>query len=189
MGDDRIRLLGDRLVLREFVVTDENAVHSYASDPVATQFMEWGPNSIDATRTFLREAMGQAGTPTRRGFDLAVVDIQSQTLIGAAALSVTNTDHRRGEIGYVLHPDFWSKGLATETARLLLRFGFEQLQLRRISATCHPDNHASARVLQKAGLVFEGRMRRHLFVRGTWQDSLLYAAISEDKGVHAVSRW
>ncbi len=100
-------------------------------------------------------------------------------------MSVTNVEHRRGEIGYVLHPDFWSKGLATEAAQMLLRFGFEQLQLRRISATCHPDNHASARVLQKAGLTFEGRMRSHLFVRGEWRDSLLYAAISEDGGLPA----
>ena len=75
MSDDRFQLLGDRLVLREFVVTDEGAVHSYACDPVVTQFMEWGPNSIDATRAFLRTAVTQAGTPARRGFDLAVVDI------------------------------------------------------------------------------------------------------------------
>lgn len=53
---------------------------------------------------------------------------------------------------------------------MLLRFGFAQLQLRRISATCHPDNHASSRVLEKAGLVFGGRMRSHLLVRGAWRD-------------------
>lgn len=188
MKGDRTRRQGDRLVLREFAETDENAVHSYACDPVVTQFLEWGPNSIEDTRAFLRKAVGQVETPSRRAFDLAVVDIQSQAVIGGAALSVTNVEHRRGEIGYVLHPDVWSKGLATETARMLLRFGFDQLQLHRISATCHPDNHASARVLQKAGLVFEGRLRSHLFVRDAWRDSLLYAAISEDGGLPAVSR-
>ncbi|MGY2091888.1 GNAT family N-acetyltransferase [Nocardia gipuzkoensis] len=46
-----------------------------------------------------------------------------------------------------------------------------------MSATCHPDNHASARVLEKVGSTLEGRMRSHLFVRGVWRDSLLYAAI------------
>ncbi|WP_301123132.1 GNAT family N-acetyltransferase [Mycolicibacterium fortuitum] len=77
---------------------------------------------------------------------------------------------------------------AAEAARMLLRFGFAQLQLRRISATCHPDNHASARVLEKAGLVFGGRMRSHLLVRGAWRDSLLYAAITDDPALRPVPR-
>ncbi|WP_368854288.1 GNAT family N-acetyltransferase [Nocardia abscessus] len=51
------------------------------------------------------------------------------------------------------------------------------MRLRRISATCHPDNHASARVLEKVGSTLEGRMRSHLFVRGARRDSLLYAAV------------
>lgn len=187
MSDDGTRLVSDRLVLREFVETDEKAVHSYASDPMVTQFMDWGPNSIEDTRAFLREAVTQVETLPRRLFDLAVVDIESQALIGGAALSVTNVEHHRGEIGYVLHPDFWSNGLATEAARMLLRFGFGELQLRRISATCHPDNSASSRVLEKAGLAFEGRMRSHLFVRGVWRDSLLYAAIGDDPVPRPVS--
>jgi ribosomal-protein-alanine N-acetyltransferase len=180
MSDDRTRLVGDRVILREFVETDETAVHSYASDPMVTQFMNWGPNGIEDTRAFLRQVVGQGRTPHRTSFDLAMVDIESQALIGSAAVSVTNVEHRRGEIGCVLDPDYWSKGLATEAARMLLRFGFGELQLRRISATCHPDNHASSRVLEKAGLVFEGRIRSHMFVRGAWRDSLLYAVVSDD---------
>ena len=189
MSDNEVRLLGDRVLLREFVDTDEKVVHSYGYDPEVTRFMDWGPNSIEDTRTFLREAAGQAGRSSREGFDLAIVDIRSQAVIGSAALSVTNVEHRRGEIGYVLHPDFWSKGFATEAARLLLKFGFEQLHLRRICATCHPENHASSKVLQKAGLLFEGRMRSHLFTRGAWRDSLLYAAISDDAPPDVGSRF
>jgi RimJ/RimL family protein N-acetyltransferase len=71
MRDSGIRLVGHRLLLREFVDTDENAVHAFASHPAATQFMTWGPNSINDTRTFLREAVAQAGTPSRTSFGLA----------------------------------------------------------------------------------------------------------------------
>jgi [ribosomal protein S5]-alanine N-acetyltransferase len=189
MTDDAIRLVGDRLVLREFADTDQEAVHSYASDPVVTRFTIFGPNSVEDTRAFLSEVVRQVRTPSRRSFDLAVIDIESQTLIGGASLSVTSVEHRRGEIGYVLHPEYWSRGLGTEVARMLLWFGFVELQLRRISATCHPDNHGSSRVLQKAGLAFEGRMRSHHFVRGAWRDSLLYAAISDDPTLHPLSRY
>ena len=70
MSDNEVRLLGDRVLLREFVDTDEKVVHSYASDPEVTRFMDWGPNSIEDTRNFLREAAGQAeelSRPVDRG--------------------------------------------------------------------------------------------------------------------------
>lgn len=180
MSDRGVRLVSDRLVLREFVDADEASVHAYASDPVVSQFMDWGPNSIEDTRAFIDQAIAQAREPTRRVFALAVVDARSQAVIGSAALSVTDIENRCGEIGYVLHQDFWSKGLATEAAQALLQFGFDRLHLRRISATCHPDNHASSRVLDKAGLSFEGCLPCHALVRGVWRDSLLYAVISDD---------
>jgi RimJ/RimL family protein N-acetyltransferase len=60
----------------------------------------------------------------------------------------------------------------------LLRFGFDRLDLHRIAATCHPDNRGSSRVLEKAGMELEGRMRDHKLIRGEWRDSLLYAAIN-----------
>jgi len=105
----------------------------------------------------------------------------SGRLIGSVAIGITSVQHRRGEIGFVFHRDVWSQGYATEAAQQLLQFGFDRLQLRRISATCHPDNHASAHVLEKAGLHYEGRMRSHLLVRGAWRDSLLYAALNSDR--------
>jgi RimJ/RimL family protein N-acetyltransferase len=64
MSDNEVRLLGDRVLLREFVDTDEKVVHSYASDPEVTRFMDWGPNSIEDTRNFLREA----ARPSRKIF-------------------------------------------------------------------------------------------------------------------------
>lgn len=180
VSDGGLRLIGTRLMLRDFVAADEVAVHSYACDPSVTRFMDWGPNSIDDTRAFLREAEQQAQKSPRRSFDFAVIDTESHALIGGAALTLTDAQHHRGELGYVIHPDFWSKGLATEATHDLLRFGFDHLHLRRISATCHPENHASSKVLQKAGFSYEGRMRDHLVVHGAWRDSLLYAAVAGD---------
>ncbi|WP_174187362.1 GNAT family N-acetyltransferase [Nocardia barduliensis] len=174
---DDFPLISDRLILREFTGTDEAAVHAFAGDPVVTRFTDWGPNSIEDTRAFLADATAQARDPQRDAFTFAVTQAHSGRLIGSAAIGVTSARHRRGEFGFVFHRDFWSQGYATEAGTLLLRFGFDRLRLRRISATCHPDNQASARVLAKLGLEFEGRMRSHLFVRGAWRDSLLYAAV------------
>ena len=79
-----IRLVSDRLVLREFVLTDEDAVHAFAADPLVTQFTDWGPNSIEDTRAFLAEATTQATNPQRAEFTLAAVPAGEITGIGGA---------------------------------------------------------------------------------------------------------
>jgi [ribosomal protein S5]-alanine N-acetyltransferase len=173
-----VHAVGDRLVLRDFVTADEAAVHAFTSDAEVTRFTDWGPNEPQDTHDFIASAVAQTHDVPRREFNLAAVHGESGRLIGSVAIGVTNEEHRRGELGYVFHPDFWSQGFAAEAARLLLNFGFRHLQLRRITATCHPENTASARVLEKIGMQHEGTLRSHLLVRGTWRDSLLYAAIN-----------
>lgn len=165
----------EHLTLRELTPADEAAVHAYASDPEVTRFMIWGPNTTEDTRTFVTRAVATAQTQPRTNFDLAVVITETQTLIGGAALRLT--DQHTGEIGYVLHRDHWSKGYGTEVAKALLQFGFRDLGLERITATCDPDNDASARVLQKAGLQFERRVSDHLVVRGSFRDSLFFSSV------------
>jgi RimJ/RimL family protein N-acetyltransferase len=61
------------------------------------------------------------------------------------------------EVGYRLSPDAWGRGLATEGASALVRYGFSDLGLHRIIGLTHPDNVASQRVLLKSGLVDSGR--------------------------------
>jgi len=63
-------------------------------------------------------------------------------------------------------------------ANRLVSYAFTALGMRRVEATCHPDNAASVRVLEKAGLVMQERLRDHLRVRGEWRDSLLFAVAS-----------
>lgn len=171
---------GDRLMLREFVAADVAPVHAYASDPLVTRFLIWGPNSLEDTRQFIAEAIASSQSPDRTSFDLAAAESASSAPIGGAAVRVVDIAGRQGDIGYVLHRDFWSRGYATEIVRLLLEVGFDKLGLRRITATCDPDNLASARVLEKAGFQFEGKIDRHMFVRGSWRDSLLFARHATD---------
>lgn len=170
----------ERLQLRDFADTDEESVHAFAGDPIVSRYTEWGPNSVEDSRAFVRDCVAQAGSPTRSAFNLAAVTADTGRLIGSVAVWVENATHHRGEIGFVFHPDVWGQGYATEAATALIRFGFGHLGLQRIAATCHPDNIGSARTLEKAGLRLEGRLRHHMFVRGTWRDSLLYAVLATD---------
>jgi ribosomal-protein-alanine N-acetyltransferase len=171
-----VELVSERLLLREFVATDEEAVHAYACDALVTRYMEWGPNSRAQTRQFLAEKIAAATAEDRSQFAMAVVPAVSDGVVGSVALDVDGDDARReGVLGYVFHRDWWSRGYATEASKALVQFGFGQLKLSRITATCHPDNKASARVLQKVGLTYQGRIHHHMKVRGIWRDSLVFA--------------
>lgn len=129
-------------------------------------------------RKFVTEAMVDAAENKRARFCL-VVEYKGQ-VIGAGELRVTDWYNECAEIGYVLHPAYWGQGFATEIANILLAFGFEQLDMHRIFATCDPENIASFKVMEKVGFQSEGRIRDHMRINGGWRDSLVYSMLSDE---------
>jgi RimJ/RimL family protein N-acetyltransferase len=169
-----------RLLLRDFADADWEAVHRYGALPEVSRFMPWGPNSEADTREFVGRALAAQAANPRTSFELAIIWREQGQLIGGCGLTVQNQTHRGGEIGYCLHPDFWGRGCATEAAGALLAWGFEYFQLHRIQATCDRDNAGSRRVLEKAGMQLEGRLRQNLNIRGQWRDSLLWSILENE---------
>jgi RimJ/RimL family protein N-acetyltransferase len=170
----------ERLVLRDFEEADWKSVHDYASDDEVVRYMPWGPNTIEDTKNFIRRAIAHKEEQPRRNYTLAVILKSQNVLIGGCGIYVSNPDEREGYIGYVFNRHHWRQGYATETAEALLKFGFNQLNLHRIFATCNPANTASARVLEKIGMQLEGHFREHRCVKGIWVDTLQYAIIDHE---------
>ncbi|MDC1259516.1 GNAT family N-acetyltransferase [Flavobacteriaceae bacterium] len=73
-----------------------------------------------------------------------------------------NKKYKRAEVWYKIHSDYWNKGYATESLKAIINFGFETLKLHRMEAGCAVDNKGSFTVLEKAGMVREGRLRQVL---------------------------
>jgi RimJ/RimL family protein N-acetyltransferase len=176
-----MELRTERLTLREFRLDDETAVHHYGSDEEVTRYLTWGPNSPTDTTAYLKQVAREAPREPRTSFTLAVATLDDE-LIGVANLDLTG-EASTGELGYVLSRESWGHGYATEVARRLIVFGFDELELRRITATCHPNNFASARVLEKAGMHFEKTNGDHLGVRGGWR--VFAVALSDEGAVHS----
>ena len=84
------------------------------------------------------------------------------------------------ELGYWLAEPFWGRGIMTAAVRAIVQHGFEHLPLVRVEAYVYANNPASARVLEKAGFQFEGRLRRNVIKNGEILDSLLYARLREE---------
>lgn len=159
-GNEPIFLEGQRILLREFRLEDAPFVHAYASDPEVTRYMPWGPNTWDDTLRFLQEVIFQARQTPREIFELAIILKEDGRLIGGAGIRVE--EEGRASLGYILHREAWGRGLATEAGRLLIAFARERLSLREIFATCHPDNRASQRVLEKLGMELQGMVEGRL---------------------------
>lgn len=111
---------------------------------------------------------------------MAVILKSENRVIGGCGLRVINPTLRIGDLGYGFNRVYWGKGYATETVKALVAFGFSKLKLHRLWATCDAQNKASARVLEKAGLRFEGLMRENILQRGKWRNTRLYAMLDKD---------
>lgn len=165
----------ERLVLREFEPEDWGAVHTYASDPKAVEYMPFGPNQVGETKTFVRERLEEQEAVDRDRYILAVVRAENRRLIGSVGLGLAGTES--ASLGYILGRPFWGRGYGTEAARAMLDFGFGTLGLRRVTAAPDQRNIASARVLEKIGMRREGAHRESVWIQGAWRDVYAYAIL------------
>jgi [ribosomal protein S5]-alanine N-acetyltransferase len=99
--------------------------------------------------------------------------------IGGIGLTI-DEQHRRAELGYWLGVEYWGRGYVVEAAREMVRYGFENRQLHRIFASHFKHNPASARVLKKLGMRYEGRQREHYCKWGQLIDSELYGILRHE---------
>ena len=169
-----------RLTLRDLRDSDFERVHAYASDLEVVRHLDWGPNSVDDTRSFLALARHAREASPRATYHLAIALRTDDQVIGGGRIEIRDAASGSGDLGYVLDRAHWGHGYATEAGRALLAFGFERLGLHRIWARCDVRNAASARVLEKLGMGREGLLRHDVRRKGEWHDSYLYAILEPD---------
>jgi len=169
-----------RIQLREIVEEDWASVHAYASLEMVSRHQAWGPNSKEDSKAYVHEVLMEAKAIPRRQFIFAITVGETKKMIGAVELNIRDEVNRTGEIGYILHPDFWGRGIAGEAAAQVLQFAFNDQKLHRVFATCDPRNAASYRVLEKLGMSKEGRLRENIRLRDGWRDSLVYSILEEE---------
>lgn len=159
---------------------DAEAVFAYSSDPRVTRHSGWGTHrSVEDSRSFLRFMVEryENGEPGNWG----IVHKASGELVGNCGFAFGwSPEHARAELGYTLSRAYWGRGLMPEAVRRVIRFGFERLNLNRIEARCFAENSASERVMQKAGMLYEGTLREQLFIRGSYRDMKMYAILRSE---------
>jgi RimJ/RimL family protein N-acetyltransferase len=175
-----MELRTERLLLREFMMADWPIVHRYQNDPLYLRYYPFDGHSEGEVQRFVQMLIDYQHVVPRRKFQLALEHQETGALIGNCGIRRKDANDFEADIGYELDPEYWGRGLATEAARAVVRYGFEDLGLHRISSWCVADNVGSARVQEKAGLKLEGRLRHNEFYKGRWWDTLLYGLIADE---------
>jgi RimJ/RimL family protein N-acetyltransferase len=168
----------ERLTLRFIGGGDAEALFRLFSDPEALRY--WSSTAwlhiaqaVDNIEQTLRAY--QDGDSLR----LALV-LPDGELIGTATLYGFDRRNHRCEIGYMLARPHWGKGYMREALAALIGYGFGTLELHRIEADIHPDNIASARILESLQFLREGHLRERWFVGGEVSDSIIYGLLRGD---------
>ncbi|MEC4890793.1 MAG: GNAT family N-acetyltransferase [Nitrospira sp.] len=111
--------------------------------------------------------------------NFAIVLQAEDRVIGSIGLDIAAA-HRHARMSYWLGQPYWNRGYGTEAVQALLAYGFQQLHLHRIYAPHFLNNPASGRVLQKAGMRYEGRLREHYVRFGQSVDVELYGLLEQE---------
>ena len=169
----------ERLILRKMTPDDAEAVFAYASDPETTRYVIWETHrSLGDSRAFLEliaSKYGRGGEP-----EWGIVYKGDYRFVGTCGFVNWEPGHDRAELGYVISRAYWGRGLSSEAVRAMISFGFARMDLNRIEARCIAENAASARVMEKAGMTYEGTVRQRERIKGAYRDIKLYAILKDE---------
>lgn len=171
---DSIVIHTHRLTLRPRVAEDADALHSSFSDPAVMKYWSRPPTkSLEETRAYVAEKLANNAEHS------CSWAVEGDGMF-AGTVDLFNWRNRIMEVGYLIDKAHQGKGFAYEAVHAALEFGFKELNLHRIEAQLHPDNSASARLLEKLGFRREGLMRQNYFIDGQYNDTLVYGLLASD---------
>ncbi len=164
-------VIGSSVCLRPLEREDLNARYlSWLNDPDVTRYMETGtfPTTAQDLEKFYDEV-----TSARNQVILAVADKKSGQHIGNVKLGPIHWVHRSATFGIMIgDKKFWGRGAGLEATRLMVEYGFDRLNLRRIDLSVFAEHDVAVRCYEKVGFKVEGRMRESLFQSGKYTDRL-----------------
>ncbi|WNS76348.1 GNAT family N-acetyltransferase [Bacillus sp. DTU_2020_1000418_1_SI_GHA_SEK_038] len=170
---------GKRVILRSLTLDDAEKVEEYASDYEISKTTLNIPHPYPkgSARDFIRSVL--EAQKEGRNFNFAIICKENRSFIGLIGLRPV-TEHKRGEVGYWIGKPFWGNGYGTEAAKLIIKYGFEVLNLNRIYAAAFTSNPGSWRIMEKCGMKHEGIFRNHVCKDGKPLDLTYYGILKEE---------
>ncbi len=177
MARDNYFIQGERIYFREVRLTDVgDTYYRWMNDIEVTCYLEsrFFPNSIEHLREYVANKQND-----KNNIFLAIVLKENDRHIGNIKLGPIDWIHRTGDIGLIIgDKSCWGKGYATESIKLMVKYGFDILNLHKITAGCYSCNQGSAKAFQKAGFDIEGLRKQQFYYNKSYVDLIMLGIIN-----------
>ena len=172
-----------RLLLREISEKDVNEVFFLRSNEEVLKYINKPPAKT------INDALDFIGRVTKLkeeglGINWSITLKGNNKLIGNICIFNIKPEHHRGEVGYVLHPQYWNKGIMQESLTAVLDFGFRKMKLHSLEANINPANEASIKLLERNNFIREAYFRENYFFENKFLDSIIYSLLTPLKENH-----
>ena len=168
-----------RLLLRKIAVSDYLDMYDYSRRSETSRYLLWTPHSSPRyTKKYISYLQGQYRN--ENFYDFALVEKESGKMIGTCGFTSFDLDNNAAELGYVLHPDYWGKGLGKEALLRVMGYGFAELRLHRLTAKIMTENLASKRLAQACGMRHEATHIDGMRIKGNYETIEVYAILAKE---------
>jgi [ribosomal protein S5]-alanine N-acetyltransferase len=167
----------ERLLLRQLTEGDLDAILAIRSDPEVMRYvcrpLMQSREEAAAWYKNVEEILHK-----NTGINWAICLKPDTRMIGSMALWRIDKDNHRGEVGYMLPPQYWGKGITTEALTIAIDYAFETLHLHSLEGQIDPANIASRRVLEKHGFVQEAYFKENFYFNGQFLDTVVLSLLN-----------
>lgn len=166
-----------RLLLRQLTANDIDIIFFLRSDEQVLRYVHREPAaSPQEAADFIRRIHANAQTGEGVLWGIALQE-SPDTIVGTICLWNIQPEDYRTEVGFVLHPDHWRKGIMKEALLTVIGYAFTTLQFHSLEGRVDPDNIASATLLESVGFVREGYFKENFCFRGRFMDTAVYSLV------------
>ena len=171
-----------QILIRPFRAEDTSAVYEAVRESIA-EVSKWLPwchpdYRIEETEAFIMSR--EEGWKNEAEYSFGIFDARTGKFLGGVGLNQINRVHQMGNLGSWVRTSAAGRGIASSAARMVARFGLEELKLKRIEILAAVENNASQRAAEKAGALREGVLRKRLLIKGEALDAVLFSLVAED---------
>lgn len=178
-GELMPRMLGERIMLREFEQNDLGEMRKWITDPDSTRYLSDTfvvPQTWEQTAAFL-DALLSGSKP---GVHLVIADIMTGDYLGQCDLMNVTDYSRKAELAIVLGPEHQGKGYGGEAIELLLELAFCHLNLNRVHLRVSSQNARALACYERAGFAREGVLRQDSFSGGEYRDTVIMGILRDE---------
>lgn len=172
-------LEGAKVYLRDLAVSDcEKGYANWLNDPEVNRYLECRLNN-NTLESAQRYVLDMRESPDN--YQFAIINKENDKHIGNIKIGPINQIYNNAYIGYIIgDAEYWGHGIATEAIRLVLDFGFNKLNLHKISAGVIAPNFASSKALENNGFKKEGELRDEILIDGAYYDTLKFGILKQE---------